>query len=133
MTDSQSPLKKKPLFGEIDDIISIGALLRPTIVKAVADLRASELQELREKLIDAERELANSRLEFRERFQRAQDILRTTYSYAPVWRFIVGRIEEVWTNAPTLTVRELSVVSLLFGILLESTQARLPKKSKKSA
>ncbi len=128
-----NPLKKKPLFGEIEDVISVGALLRPTIVKAVAELSAGDLAHFREILIEAERELANSRLEFRERFRRAQDKLRAAYAYAPVWRFIAARIEETWSEAHSLTVKELSVVSLLFGIILEETQARIGKKSKKSA
>ena len=125
--------KKKPLFGEIEDVISIGALMRPTIVKAVAELSVTQSRELFDRLVDAERSLANSRLEFRERFQRAQECLRGAFVYAPVWRFIAGRIEEVWTSAPTLTVKELSIVSLLFGILLEETEARAGRKTKKSA
>jgi hypothetical protein len=128
-----NPLKKKPLFGEMEDIISIGALLRPTIVKAVAGLSTEDLSDFRAHLIAAERELANSRLEFRERFQRAQECLRATFGYAPVWRFIAGRIEETWTGAATLTVKELSVVSLLFGIMLEETQSRIGKKTRKTA
>lgn len=128
-----TPLKKLPSFGEIEDVISISALLRPTIVKAVGDLKADELAEFREHLIEAEGELANSRLEFRERFSRAQEILKSTYAYAPAWRFITGRIEECWSSAPSLTVKELSVVSLLFGIMLEETQTHLARKSKKSA
>ena len=126
-------LKKKPLFGEIEDVISIGALLRPTMTKEIDELSVAELRAFRERLIAAERELANSRNDFRERFRRAQECLRATYEFAPVWRFIAGRIEEVWTTAPTLTVKELSVVSLLFGIMLEATEARLAKASKKSA
>jgi hypothetical protein len=125
--------EKKPLFGEIEDVISIGALLRPTMVKAIGALSKRELHGLRGHLIGAERELANSRLEFRERFRRAQDTLRATYEYAPTWRFIAGRIEETWSNVSPLTVKELSIVSLLFGILLEETQGRLGKKTKKSA
>lgn len=125
--------KKKPLFGEIEDVISVGALLRPTMVKAVAELSVAELRTLRERLIAAEQELANSRLEFRERFRRAQEELRATYEFAPIWRFIAGRIQDRWTDAETLTVKELSAVSLLFGILHEETEARLAKGAKKSA
>lgn len=125
--------KKQPFFGEIEDVISVGALLRPTIVKAVSELSAGELATLREIVIAAERELANSRLEFSERFRRAQEGLRATYDFAPAWRFISGRIAETWTGATTLTVKELSIVSLLFGILLEETNARLAKKTKRSA
>jgi hypothetical protein len=128
-----NPLKKKPLFGEIEDVISVGALLRPTIVKAVAELEVEDLNTFRNHLIDAERELANSRLEFRERFQRAQEKLKASYKYAPAWRFIAGRIEESWIGANTLTVKELSVVSLLVGMILEETQTRISKLSKKSA
>jgi hypothetical protein len=129
----KNPPKKQLFFGEIDDVLSVGALLRPTITKAVGELSASDLSHFRDLLIEAERELANSRLEFRDRFQRAQEKLRAAYEYAPVWRFIAGRIEESWTGAATLTVKELSVVSLLFGIILEETESRLGKKTKKRA
>lgn len=131
------PHKKLPLFGEIEDVISIGALLRPTIEKAVGELPRSEIETFRKHVIEAERELANSRLEFRERFQRAQEKLVSTYAYAPVWRFISGRIEECWSEVETLTTRELSIVSLLFGIMLEEAESGLARKtnrkSKKSA
>ena len=125
--------KKQVKFGEIEDVISIGALLRPTISKAANALSVDEARAFHVRLIAAEREIANSRLEFRERFQRAQESLRSAYAFAPVWRFIAGRIEESWAGAATLTVKELSVVSLLFGILLEETEARIAKKSKKAA
>ncbi len=137
MEEPQDPsLKKTPKriqFGEIEDVISIGALLRPTIAKAIGALRPNELQEFLDHLIAAEKELANSRVEFRTRFERAQERLRSLYAYAPIWRFIVGRIEECWKDAASLTVKELSVVSLLLGITLEETQIRLAKKSKRSA
>lgn len=134
-TEMEKNSKKTPVFGQIDDVISIGALLRPTIAKAVADLKISELDPLRSVLIEAEKELANSRLAFDDRFSRAQEKLRSTFVYAPVWRFIATRIEDTWKNSASLTVKELSVVSLLFGILLEETQNRisLTKKNKRSA
>ncbi len=130
--------KKQPLFGQLEDVISIGALLRPTITKAVSELKPVELDEFRKILIDAEKELANSRLAFEERFIRAQEKLRSTFRFAPVWRFIATRIEETWKNSATgLTVKELSLVSLIFGMMLEETQSRISvvsiKKTKKSA
>jgi len=129
--------KKPSVFGQIEDVISIGALLRPTITKAVADLKPSDLESLRAVLIEAEKELANSRLAFGDRFARAQEKLRSTFIYAPVWRFIATRIEDSWKNSVSLSVKELSVVSLLFGILLEETQNRIStsvsKKTKRSA
>jgi hypothetical protein len=48
-----------------------------------------------------------------------------TYSLGPVWRFIAGRIEDSWKESDGLTVKELSVVSLLFGMVLEETESRL--------
>lgn len=127
----EKPQKKSAFFGQVEDVISVGALLRPTIVKAIAELNPRDLENLYRTVIEAERELANSRLEFRERFIRAQEKLRKTYSYAPVWRFIATRIEESWGSATTLTVKELSIVSLLFGILLEEAQSRLQKLNEK--
>ena len=123
----EKPNKREAFFGQVEDVISVGALLRPTIVKAISDLKPDELEGFCSALIAAERELANSRLGFRDRFIRAQEKLQKTYSYAPVWRFIAGRIEESWGKATTLTVKELSVVSLLFGMMLEETQGRLQK------
>ena len=134
MSNSEnSAQKKKPLFGEIEDVISVGALLRPTIVKAVRELDADDLEDLYAVLIVAERELANSRTPFRERFSRTQDALRATYEYGPSWRFIAARIEDAWSTAGDLTVKELSVVSLLLGILLEETEARVGKKTRRTA
>lgn len=130
-------LKKVAVFGQIEDVISIGALLRPTMVRAVADLKTAEVEKLRRVLIEAEKELANNHLTLAERFKRAQEKLRATYSYAPVWRFIATRIEDTWKDSVSLGVRELSLVSLLFGILLEETQNRLAtpiaRKTKRSA
>lgn len=129
--------KKAPVFGQIEDVISIGALLRPTILKAVSELKISELRNFRELIIEAEKELANSRLAFSDRFSRAQEKLHATFTYAPVWRFIATRIEETWKNSASLTVKELSVVSLIFGMMLEETQNRIAtstsKKNKRSA
>lgn len=137
MEEPQDPSQKKTpkriQFGEIEDVISIGALLRPTITKAIGELRPSELQGFLDHLISAEKELANSRVEFRSRFERAQERLRSLYAYAPIWRFVVGRIEECWKESPSLTVKELSLVSLLLGIALEETQSRIAKKTQRSA
>lgn len=124
---------KRIQFGEIEDVISVGALLRPTITKAVGKLRTSELRGFLDRVISAEEELANSRFEFRERFVRMQERLQSLYAYAPIWRFVAGRIEECWKPSPALTVKELSVVSLLLGITLEETQSRIAKKTKKVA
>jgi hypothetical protein len=132
-----SSVKKKPLFKEIDDVVSLGALLRPTIVKAITALSSDETEKLREILIEAEKHLANSRTDFRERFERTQETLVKTYAFAPVWRFIAGRIEDTWKDATSLTVRELSAVSLLLGMMLEEAQGRSAVRSisakKKSA
>lgn len=126
--------KKKLLFREIDDVVSVGALLRPTIVKAVEGLGKAELETLVDTLVEAERRLADSRVEFRERFASAQELLVRTYVFAPIWRFISGRIEDCWKNSESLTVRELSIVSLLFGMMLEEAQRCLAKRRhKKSA
>lgn len=125
--------KKQIQFGQIEDVVSTAALLRPTIVKAVAGLDPRELKNFSRMLIEAEKELSHSHLEFRERFERAQIKLRETYAFAPVWRFISARVEESWKNSAALTVKELSVVSLLFGIMIEETQTRLQKKSKRVA
>jgi hypothetical protein len=131
----ENSLKKTAFFGQIEDIISIGALLRPMIVKAVSELKSADLEEFRGKLIDAEKELANTRVIFAQRFENAQDKLRATYAYAPIWRFIGMRVEDAWKNSTGLTVKELSVVSLLFGIMLEEVQTRISfsKKTKRSA
>ncbi len=133
----ENPVKKVPVFGEIEDLISIGALLRPTIVKAISGLKTSELKEIHTILINAEKELANSRIAFNDRFSRAQEKLKKTFTYAPTWRFIATRIEETWKNSPSLSTKELSAVSLLFGMMLEETERRIaasaPQKNKRSA
>ncbi len=133
MDEPLSLPKKKPSFGEIEDVVSIGALLRPTIVKAVSELKTEELEGFLAHIISAERELADGQRDFRARFSGAQEVLRSLYPYAPIWRFIVGRIEETWKEAPELSVKELSLVSLLLGIMLEETQSRMAQKKSKRA
>jgi hypothetical protein len=129
----QKPQKKTTFFGQIEDVISVGALLRPSIAKAVAELKPSDLEAFEKIVIEAERELADSRLEFRERFSRAQERMVRAHVFSPSWRFISGRIRECWESAPALTVKELSLVSLLLGMMLEAAQARIQDSSKKNS
>ena len=128
-TDSKKA-KKQPIFRDIEDVVSIGALLRPTFVQAVAGLGHAEREELKAILIDVEKELSSSRYPLVERFASVREVLSRTYGFAPIWRFIAGRIEETWTQVEKPGVKELSVVSLLVGMLFEETQSQLAARAK---
>ena len=129
----ENPGKKQITFGHIEDVVSAAALLRPTLSKAIAELDPAQLAALHRALISAEKELANSRIDFRERFTRSQEMLKPTFAFAPIWRFISARIEESWKTSPTLTVKELSVMSLFFGMMFEEVQSKSGKKPKRVA
>lgn len=123
--------KKGLVFKDIEDVISIGALLRPVISKAVSQVKTPELDSLLEVLIDCEQALASSKVRFEERFYRTQELLKSTYSYGATFRFISSKIEETWKAVPSPTVKELSAVSLILGSILEETQAALSSRAKK--
>ncbi|RYZ67636.1 MAG: hypothetical protein EOP09_10700 [Proteobacteria bacterium] len=123
---SQPPVhsgtEKKPVFREIEDVISVGALLRPSFVKAVSELSDTERAQMKQILIEVECLLANSSRSFTDRFSQAQDSLTRTYRFGPTWRFITGRIEQTWREVESPSVKELSIVSLLVGMLFEQLE-----------
>lgn len=127
---SDKQTKKEPIFRDIEDVISIGALLRPTIAQAVAKLKTEDRETLRQVLIDVEKELSSSSRSYRARFERTREVLKRTYGFAPIWRFIAGRIEETWSEVAQPSVKELSVVSLLVGMMFEENEARLESRTK---
>ena len=122
---------KKTILNEVEDIISIGALLRPTLVSAVSNLNETQIEELKEILISAEKELSCSDVAIKNRFLKLKNIFERTYKFESIWRFIATRIEETWSSVGVASVKELSIVSLILGILIEETQARLQVKTKK--
>lgn len=122
--------KKPPVFRDIEDVVSVGALLRPTIVQAISALKPREREELKTILIDVEKELSSSRSPLTERFANVREIFARTFGFAPIWRFIAGRLEETWAQAEEPTVKELSVVSLLVGMMFEETQNQLAARAK---
>ena len=128
--NDEKTARKEPVFRDIEDVISIGALLRPTISQAVAKLKSTEREELKQVLIDVERELSNSSRTYRARFERTREVLKRTYGFAPIWRFIAGRIDETWTEVESPSVKELSIVSLLVGMMFEENEARSENRAK---
>lgn len=124
------PQKKKPSkpFRDIEDVVSIGALLRPTIVQAVEALGNAQRAELKEILIGVERELSDSSRPFQARFAGAQERFRRTFDFSPIWRFIAMRLEDTWKEVEEPGVKELSIFSLLVGMLFEETSNRLAEK-----
>lgn len=122
---------KKTVFNDAEDIISMGALLRPTLISAVSNLSVTQLEELKEILISAEKELSKSSVSLKNRFINLKEILEKTYKFEAIWRFIVIRIEETWASVSVASIKELSAVSLILGILIEETQTRIQAKNKK--
>lgn len=122
---------KGPVFKDIEDVVSIGALLRPVIAKAVSQVNPVQLASLNEILLNCEQELASTKIRFEERFSRTQELLNTTYTFGASFRFIVAKVEETWKAVPSPTVKELSAVSLILGSILEETQNALSSRAKK--
>ena len=106
-------------FGDVEDVISVGALMRPTLAKAMATLTEAERHDLKAVLLEVETHLAKASLPYAERFGLIRETFTRTYRYGPIWRFISGRIEECWTTALTPSLREFSMVSLLIGMIFE--------------
>ena len=128
---SNIPTKSEPKFKDIEDVISIGALLRPTFTSAVKGLKLAQKEQLFEILLQAEKELAVSTEALPQRFARVKRTFERTYVMGPIWRFIAGRIEEVWRECEKPSVKELSTVSLLVGILFEETERQLEQAGKR--
>jgi len=108
---------------DIEDVVSMGALLRPTLVSAVHDLKPEQLDDLNDILIDCEKSLSNSTVTLRTRLNQVAKKLEKTFVFAPIWRFISTRIEDVWAQNHEPSVRELSMVSLIIGMLIEEVQS----------
>jgi ABC-type transporter Mla subunit MlaD len=87
--------KRSPTFKDIEDVISIGALLRPVISKAVSQVKTTDLESLYELLMACEQELASSHTAFEERFKRTQEALKATYAFGASFRFVADKIEEI--------------------------------------
>ena len=122
---------KKPVLKDIEDVISIGALLRPTFFQAISGLSYKQKEEFLKTLLEIEIELSKSSVSFTQRFKKTNEIFGRTFGYAPIWRFIAGRFQDVWSEVETPSVKELSIVSLLVGMLLEETQSQLKSYSSK--
>ena len=120
--------KKKPkkTLTDLEDVVSLGALLRPTIEEALSEVKASQMIAFRDIVTEAERVLAQSSSPLSERFEKTVRVLERTYVYGPLWRFVVGKIQEVSAN-PELGVKELSLVSMIVGSVFEAVDARVPK------
>jgi len=88
----------------------------------VGELNSVEREQIKSILIDVERALSNPIASYYERFSQAQDVFTRTYRFGPTWRFIAGRIEQSWREAEAPSVKELSLVSLLVGMLFEQVE-----------
>jgi hypothetical protein len=113
------PGKSSLLFGEVEDVISVGALMRPTLEKAMQTLSPEERLDLKKVLLEVETHLSNASCTYRERFQLIRETFVRTFRYGPIWRFISNRIEECWMNASSPDHKEFSMVSLLVGMIFE--------------
>ena len=118
-------------FKDIDDVVSAGALLRPTLVSAVRELDRNQLIKLTEILIDCEKSLSDSSVSYKLRFNQVGKKLENTFEFAPIWRFIATRVNDVWTQCQNPSIRELSMISLMIGMLIEETQSAEARKNKK--
>ena len=116
------PLKKNQKtpqkVRDLEELVSVAALLRPYLEKGVQALSKSQLIEFEAWVTSAEKVLANSSLPYPTRFQTVSDSFQQIYPMGPIWRFVDAKIREIWQGESGL--REFHAVSLIFGILYEA-------------
>ncbi len=127
--------KRKSLtLGSFEDLVSIGALLRPSIEQATSKLSKSDLASIKAIVINAEKILANSKESLSVRFKKVVETLKSSYQYGPIWRLVASKIEELGQSYSSKTngLKELNSVSLILGIAFETLEAKEKKNSKKN-
>jgi hypothetical protein len=111
--------RKSENLGSFEDLISIGALLRPTIEQAVKNLEKEDRAALGAIIILAEKQLANSQLSLTTRFHRVLHEMETSFQYGATWRFVSARIQNI-AEAPQPGIKELNTVSLILGMIFDT-------------
>lgn len=114
-------------LNEVQDIISLGALLRPTLHKSIQKCTTTELDQLKKILIESENILSNETYDLREKVNRCGEIFSKTYRFGPIWRFIFGRVEEIYRHREDPTKNDLSTISLIIGMIFQEINLKNKK------
>jgi|GEM_PF-2039882 len=113
------------VFGDIEDVISTGALLRPTIEHALRELSDGAHVRLKEDLNSVERAMAVSHRSYRIRMERGLEAFVRTFAYSPMFRFIESRILELLHRNEEASLTDFSKMSLIIGMIHEENQRYL--------
>ncbi|MBC7692240.1 MAG: hypothetical protein H7222_10765 [Methylotenera sp.] len=112
--------KSNQNLGSFEDLISIGALLRPGIEQAVKALSPEDCAGLGASIIVAEKYLASDRLPLETRFARVVLELENTFQYGAQWRFVSAKIQEISRSSPQPGLKEQNSVTLILGMIFET-------------
>ena len=112
--------RKVRQFGSFEDLISIGALLRPTIDQAVRRLSKSDQLNLKAVFLTIEEQLANSKNPIKTRLFQVIENMKTTFKFGPTWRFVNTKMEEIIRSVPQPGTKEFNSICLILGMVLEN-------------
>lgn len=113
---------KGRLFRDIDDVVSFGALMRPLIESAFADVSKKHFERLRQDLLMIEKTLAVPHRSYRHRIEQALQFFSKTYAYSPKFRFIEQRLRDFAQKTEESNLNDFSTVALVIGAMVEFSQ-----------
>lgn len=109
----------RPQLRELDDVVSMGVLLRPSIDKALKDVSDVKTKWVMEILLNCERSLSNHSIDLLDRMRLAHDEFGKLVVVSPAWRFLEFRLADLLALPDLVGIREFSSYSLMIGALLE--------------
>ena len=125
--------KVRQQFGSFEDLISIGALLRPTIDLAVRQLSKTDRLSLKTAFLTIEEHLANSKKPVKARLLQVVENMNTTFKFGPTWRFVNSKMEEIILSVAQPGTKELNSISLILGMIIENIDDQKEEKKDRAA
>ncbi len=117
------------VFGDIEDVVSLGALLRPTLEASMKSLSSREHEMLKEYFADVEKALAIPHRSYRVRMERGLEAFAKTFVVSPCFRFIQNRLVDLVERSSEATLTDFSKMTLVVGMLVEENQKYLASRS----
>ena len=125
--------RKVRQFGSFEDLISIGALLRPTIDQAINQLSKTEQLNLKAVFLTIEEQLANSKSPVKTRLIQVVENMKNTFKYGPTWRFVNTKMEEIIRSVPQPGMKESNSICLILGMVIENIDDKKDEKKDRAA
>ena len=125
--------RKVRQFGSFEDLISIGALLRPTIDQAIRGLSKIDQAGLKAAFLTIEEQLANSKHPVKTRLFQVVDNMKTTFKFGPTWRFVNTKMEEIIRSVPQPGTKEFNSICLILGMVIENIDDQKDEKKDRAA